>query len=497
MRMHDTVRGYLLEARHERRRGLGRGVDMRDVPAIAACVDAIAFSSRAWALGVFLAGMRHDAHLPVHATSTHGARLEHSTARTEHARARRRCIPSFTTGTRTDAPRRPPVMLDDETLRDGLQSPSVRCPTIDEKLRILHLIDRLGIDTADIGLPGAGPHVVARRGTAGPGDCRSAPPVAGQLRRAHAHCRHHGRSPRSRSAPGIPIECCTFIGSSPLRQYAEGWTLDQLLRLTEEAITFAVREGLPVMYVTEDTTRADPDTLRALYSTAIRAGAKRVCIADTVGPCDAGRRGGGRPLHRQVRRRMRRRRRDRLARPPRSRLRRSPTRWRRSRPARRACTAPRSASASASATRRWTLLLVNLVLMGYLERDLSALCEYCEAVSRGDRRADPAELSGRRPRRVPHGDRRPRRRRDQGVPEAAISSWSTRCIRACPRPGRARAGDRDRADVGQIERRLLAGEARPASHREVVDRIFAKAKASASVLTEQEILESLSPSLSC
>src|SRR6185437_15761242 len=82
---------------------------------------------------------------------------------------------------------------------------------------------------------------------------------------------------------GIPIECCAFIGSSPLRQYAEGWTLDQLLKLTEEAVAFAVGENLPVMYVTEDTTRADPDTLRALYSTAIRAGAARVCIADTVG----------------------------------------------------------------------------------------------------------------------------------------------------------------------------------------------------------------------
>src|SRR4029450_12083454 len=82
---------------------------------------------------------------------------------------------------------------------------------------------------------------------------------------------------------GMAIEVGAFIGSSPLRQYAEGWTLEQLLRLTEEAITFAVGEGLPVMYATEDTPRADPDTLRALYSTAIRAGAKRVCIADTVG----------------------------------------------------------------------------------------------------------------------------------------------------------------------------------------------------------------------
>src|SRR3972149_1297351 len=82
---------------------------------------------------------------------------------------------------------------------------------------------------------------------------------------------------------GIPIEACTFIGSSPLRQYAEGWTIDQLLRLTEEAISFAVGEGLPVMYVTEDTTRADPETPRRLYSAAIRAGAQRGCVSDTVG----------------------------------------------------------------------------------------------------------------------------------------------------------------------------------------------------------------------
>ena len=181
------------------------------------------------------------------------------------------------------APRRAQtVLLDDETLRDGLQSPSVRCPTIEEKLRILHLIDRLGIDTADIGLPGAGPHVVRDVE-------RLAREIAGQRLKVKANCA--ARTVIADIAPiveisqrtGVPIECCTFIGSSPLRQYAEGWALDQLLRLTEDAIAFAVGEGMSVMYVTEDTTRADPDTLRRLYSTAIRAGASRVCIADTVG----------------------------------------------------------------------------------------------------------------------------------------------------------------------------------------------------------------------
>src|SRR5258708_38063776 len=82
---------------------------------------------------------------------------------------------------------------------------------------------------------------------------------------------------------GILIEACTFIGSSPIRFYAEAWTLDRLLEMTEDAVTFAVNEGLPVMFVTEDTTRANPETLCALYTTAIRCGARAVCVCDTVG----------------------------------------------------------------------------------------------------------------------------------------------------------------------------------------------------------------------
>ena len=174
------------------------------------------------------------------------------------------------------------VLLDDETLRDGLQSPSVRCPTIDQKLEILHLIDRLGIDTADIGLPGAGPHVA-----------RDVERLAREIGDARLHVRPNcaARTVLADITPiveisqrtGVIIECCTFIGSSPIRQFTEDWTLDHLQRLTEQAVSAGVKEGLPVMYVTEDTTRADPESLRRLYTTAIRAGASRVCIADTVG----------------------------------------------------------------------------------------------------------------------------------------------------------------------------------------------------------------------
>ena len=174
------------------------------------------------------------------------------------------------------------VMLDDETLRDGLQSPSVRMPTIEQKIRILHLINDLGIDTADIGLPGAGPHVVQDVE-------RLAREIVDSRLAVRANCASRTLiadiQPIADIAQrtGLDIEACTFIGSSPIRQYAEDWTIDRLQRLTEDAVSFAVKQGLTVMYVTEDTTRADPDSLRALYSTAIRAGASRICIADTVG----------------------------------------------------------------------------------------------------------------------------------------------------------------------------------------------------------------------
>jgi 2-isopropylmalate synthase len=174
------------------------------------------------------------------------------------------------------------VELDDETLRDGLQSPSVLDPSIDVKIEILHLMDQLGIDTADIGLPGAGPRAVA--------DVRAlALEIARNKLKIGANCA--ARTVRADVEPiarvsqeaGIPIEACTFIGSSAIRQYAEDWTLDKMLRATEDAVTFAVSEGLPVMYVTEDTTRARPEVLKQLYTLAIGCGAVRVCLADTVG----------------------------------------------------------------------------------------------------------------------------------------------------------------------------------------------------------------------
>ncbi len=174
------------------------------------------------------------------------------------------------------------VMIDDETLRDGLQCPSVIDPEVELKVELLHIMDSLGIETADLGLPGAG----ERQWNAVMRLCREIVDHGLSIR---PNCA--GRTVMADIQPmaeisqrvGVGIEACVFIGSSPIRQYTENWQLDQLLRHTSEAVSFGVSEGLDVMYVTEDTIRSSPEHLRLLLTAAIDAGAKRVCLCDTVG----------------------------------------------------------------------------------------------------------------------------------------------------------------------------------------------------------------------
>jgi 2-isopropylmalate synthase len=175
-----------------------------------------------------------------------------------------------------------PVLLNDETLRDGLQSPSVRDPSIEQKIEILHLMEAIGINSLDLGLPGAGPraieHVTAL-----------ANEIVHHKLTIQANCaaRTHENDIRPIAEivqkTGLPIQAATFLGSSPIRRYTEGWTDDFLLHTTEKAIKFAVSLGLEVMYVTEDTTRCDPQTVKRLYSTAIDCGARAIVLCDTAG----------------------------------------------------------------------------------------------------------------------------------------------------------------------------------------------------------------------
>jgi 2-isopropylmalate synthase len=182
----------------------------------------------------------------------------------------------------TIADRAGTIELDDETLRDGLQNPSVTDPPVEKKFELLRLMSKLGIDAVNLGLPGAGARARAditlmaelikdeKLGLFPNAACRTVladiTPLIEIVQKT-----------------GVPIEAACFIGSSPIRQYAEDWTLDHIQKLSTDAISYAVKNGLPVMYVTEDTTRSRPEDIRRLYTAAIEAGARRICIADTTG----------------------------------------------------------------------------------------------------------------------------------------------------------------------------------------------------------------------
>jgi 2-isopropylmalate synthase len=382
-------------------------------------------------------------------------------------------------------PPRPPVMLDDETLRDGLQCPSVVTPPIGKKLEILHLMETLRMDTADLGLPAAGPAVAAdverlvreiadrrlriRPNAAARTVIADIQPIAEIAQRT-----------------GVPIEVAAFIGSSPVRQYVEDWTVDHLERTTEQAVAFAVREGLPIFLVTEDTTRADPETLRRIYSAAIRAGAGRVCLADTVGHATpAGTTavvrfvasvveecGGGVGID-----------------------------WHGHRD-RGMAIANTFAAIDAGATRVHgtalgigervgntpiDLLLVNLVLMGYLDRDLTSLGEYCRVVSESCDVPIPANypVFGRDAFRTATGVHaaaviKAFKKNDRAVADCVYSSIPARMV-----------GREQVIDIGPMSGR--SNVVYWLEHRGVpvtdaaVDCIFGAAKQSARVLSEDEV----------
>jgi 2-isopropylmalate synthase len=174
------------------------------------------------------------------------------------------------------------VLLNDETLRDGLQNPSIHDPTIEEKIEILHLMEALEIDAVNIGLPGAGPrayeHVEALAKEIADNRMKIKPNCA--ARTVEADIRPIVEISQK---TGIAIEAATFLGSSPIRRLVEDWTVEHLERTTEKAVAFAVAHGLPSMYVTEDTIRTDPETIHRLYTAAIRSGARAIVLCDTVG----------------------------------------------------------------------------------------------------------------------------------------------------------------------------------------------------------------------
>ncbi len=176
----------------------------------------------------------------------------------------------------------PTVELCDETLRDGLQSPSVTDPDSAIKCELLSLMDALGITIANIGLPGAGPRAY--------GDVLALAKYASRHRlniklncAARTLIKDIEPIARIQQEVGIPITAYCFLGTSPVRQLVENWNLSTLKNTAEEALSFAIKENLATAFVTEDTTRSSPETLRPLFEHAIGLGVERLVLCDTVG----------------------------------------------------------------------------------------------------------------------------------------------------------------------------------------------------------------------
>ncbi len=377
-------------------------------------------------------------------------------------------------------------MLDDESLRDGLQSPSVLDPPIEDKIEILHLMEALGIDSVNLGLPGAGPRAVADVE-------RLAREIVNSKLKIRPNCA--ARTVEADIRPiaeisqrvGLPIEAATFIGSSPIRRYAEDWTVDFLLRTTEHAVTFARKLGLPVMYVTEDTTRCDPDTVKKLYTTGIRCGAEAIVVCDTVGHVTPH---GVRTLLKFVR--------EEIIQPSGASIRLD---WHGHRD-RGLAVANSLAAFSAGADQvhgcalgigervgntELDLVLVNLKLAGAIDRDLTRLGEYCEKISRATGVPIPQNypVAGRDAFRTATGVHaaaviKAYRKNDVKLANSVYSGVPShlfgrdQVIEVGPMSGKSNV-------IYWLEKRGIAAS------DELVERIFAAAKQSDRLLTEEEL----------
>ncbi|MGB9402599.1 MAG: LeuA family protein [Candidatus Acidiferrales bacterium] len=378
------------------------------------------------------------------------------------------------------------VMLNDETLRDGLQNPSVRDPTIGEKIEILHLMEALGIDTVNIGLPGAGPRAYA--------DTEA---LAREISNARLKIRPNcaARTHKNDIRPiieisqkvGMKLEAATFLGSSPIRRLVEDWTVDHLQRTTEDAVTFAVAEGLPVMYVTEDTIRTDPETVKALYSTAIRCGARAAVLCDTVGHATP------KGAYNLVRYFI-----EKVVKPSGEKIR---VDWHGHND--RGLSIANSISAIAAGADQvhaaalslgervgntpMELMLVNLRLMGLIDHSLSKLKEYSEAVSRATHTPIPPNypVVGRDAFRTATGVHaaaivKAFRKNDRDLADSIYSGVPShlfgleQIIEIGPLSGRSNV-------IYWLEKRGIAAT------DERVDRIFAAAKQAQQILTEEEV----------
>lgn len=378
------------------------------------------------------------------------------------------------------------VLVNDETLRDGLQNPSIHDPAIEDKIEILHLMEALGIDSVNIGLPGAGPRAA-----------KDAEALAREIAAHHMRIKPNcaARTLEADIRPiveisqrvGIPIEAATFLGSSPIRRLVEDWSVDHLERTTEKAVSFAVAHGLPSMYVTEDTVRTDPETIQRLYTTAIRSGARAIVLCDTVGHATP--EGAYNLVKFAI---------EKIVKPSRENIR---VDWHGHRD--RGLAIANSLAAIAAGARQihgvalslgervgntpMELLLVNLRLMGLRVNDLSFLRAYCEKISRATHTVIPPNypVFGRDAFRTATGVHaaaiiKAIRNHDRNLADAVYSGVPAHLV-----------GLEQIVEIGPMSGKSnviywLARHGIPETD-EVVNRIFDAAKQSPRVLTDDEV----------
>src|SRR5580692_6241679 len=380
-------------------------------------------------------------------------------------------IHDWNTYTGAEIPTGRRVMLNDETLRDGLQNPSVHDPSIGEKIEILHLMESLGIDTVNIGLPGAGPRAYADT------EALAREIVSARMKiRPNCAARTHKNDIKPiieiSEKVGMPLEAATFLGSSPIRRLVEDWTVDHLQRTTEDAVKFATSAGLPVMYVTEDT---------------IRTGARAVVLCDTVGHATP--RGAHNLVNFVI---------EEVVKPSGEEIR---VDWHGHND--RGLAIANSLAAIAAGADQvhaaalalgervgntpMELMLVNLRLLGLIEQDLSKLKQYSEAVSKATHTPIPPNypVVGRDAFRTATGVHaaaivKAYKKGDQELANSIYSGVPShlfgleQIIEIGPLSGRSNV-------IYWLEKRGV-----PASD-ELVDRIFAAAKQAERIMTEQEI----------
>jgi isopropylmalate/homocitrate/citramalate synthase len=385
------------------------------------------------------------------------------------------------------------IALNDETLRDGLQNPSVQDPSIEQKIEILHLMEALSIETVNIGLPGAGHRAYADT------EALAREIVSARMKiRPNCAARTHKKDIRPiieiSQKVGLKLEAATFLGSSPIRRLVEDWTVDHLKQITEEAVSYAVSEGLPVMYVTEDTIRTDPETVKALYTTAIHCGARAAVLCDTVGHATP------RGAHNLVSYFI-----ENVVKPSGEKIR---VDWHGHND--RGLSIANSLAAIAAGADQvhgaalalgervgntpMELMLVNLRVMGLIDHDLSRLKEYSEAVSRATHTPIPPNypVVGRDAFRTATGVHaaaivKAYKKNDRDLANAIYSGVPShlfgleQIIEVGPLSGRSNV-------IYWLEKRGYEAS------DERVDRIFAAAKQAQQILTEAEILALVEPS---